>query len=105
MKAFPMRILSAVVLAALAGALHAETYDGAHPLTSGAQRSEVSTQAHAAARAGNSYGGIATPADRAAVRAEAIKEAHDPVTGVDRRNYLPDQAPSQGGRTKTSSAY
>jgi hypothetical protein len=95
-----MKILATIAFAALAGMAHAETYDGVHPLTSGAQRSDVAPQAHAAAKAGNPYGdaanaGVAsTPgtAHRAAVRAQAIKEAHDPVTGVDRRIYFTDQA-------------
>ena len=111
-----MRILATIALASLAGLLasgaHAETYEGVHPLTSGAGRSEVAPQAHAAAKAGNPYGDAANAgvmsipgtASRATVRAEAVKEAHDPVTGVDRRTYFPDQGPSQHGGTRASSA-
>jgi len=81
------KLLSAVALSLLAaaGAAHAETYEGVHPLTSAASRAEVAGQAVIAARSADPYaeGANAGPAQvvasdtsRAAVRAEAVAAAH-----------------------------
>ena len=81
------KLLSAVAVAlmAVAGAAHAETYEGVHQLTSAASRADVSSQAVVAAHSANPYatGADAGPAQvfvsstsRAAVRAEAAVAAH-----------------------------
>jgi len=81
------KILSAVAVAlmAVAGAAHAESYDGVHQLTSAASRAEVASQAVVAAHSANPYatGANAGPAQvfvsstsRAAVRSEAVAAAH-----------------------------
>lgn len=81
------KLLSAVALAllAVAGGAHAETYNGVHPLTSGASRADVASQAVVAAHSANPYatGANAGPApvtvsvaNRAVVRAEAVAAAH-----------------------------
>ncbi|KIQ25621.1 helicase SNF2 [Variovorax paradoxus] len=81
------KILSAVAVAlmAVAGAAHAETYDGVHQLTSAASRADVASQAVVAAHSANPYatGANAGPApvfvssvSRGAVRAEAVAAAH-----------------------------
>jgi len=80
------KILSAVAVAlmAVAGAAHAETYEGVHPLTSAASRADVAGQAVVAAHSANPYatGANAGPAQvlvssnsRDAVRAEAAVAA------------------------------
>ncbi|MDH6165390.1 hypothetical protein M2282_000518 [Variovorax boronicumulans] len=80
------KILSAVAVAlmAVAGAAHAETYEGVHQLTSAASRADVASQAVVAAHSANPYatGANAGPAQvfvsstsRAAVRAEAAVAA------------------------------
>ncbi|MDH6168883.1 hypothetical protein M2282_004047 [Variovorax boronicumulans] len=81
------KILSAVAVAlmAVAGAAHAETYEGVHQLTSAASRADVASQAVVAAHSANPYatGANSGPAQvfvsstsRAAVRAEAVAAAH-----------------------------
>jgi len=81
------KLLSAVAVAlmAVAGAAHAETYEGVHQLTSAASRADVASQAVVAAHSANPYatGANAGPAQvfvsstsRAAVRAEAVAAAH-----------------------------
>jgi len=81
------KLLSAVAVAlmAVAGAAHAETYEGVHQLTSAASRADVASQAVVAAHSANPYatGADAGPAQvfvsstsRAAVRAEAAVAAH-----------------------------
>jgi hypothetical protein len=81
------KILSAVAVAlmAVAGAAHAESYDGVHQLTSAASRADVASQAVVAAHSANPYatGANAGPApvfvssvSRGAVRAEAVAAAH-----------------------------
>jgi hypothetical protein len=81
------KILSAVAVAlmAVAGAAHAESYDGVHQLTSAASRADVASQAVVAAHSANPYatGANAGPAQvfvsstsRAAVRSEAVAAAH-----------------------------
>lgn len=79
--------LSAVTFALLGavGAAHAETYDGVHPITSSASRTDVRAEAVAAAHNDNpdadgaSAGPapvVASSASRAEVRAEAVAAAH-----------------------------
>ncbi|MDP9892045.1 hypothetical protein J2W32_004188 [Variovorax boronicumulans] len=81
------KILSAVAVAlmAVAGAAHAESYEGVHQLTSAASRADVASQAVVAAHSANPYatGANAGPAQvfvsstsRAAVRSEAVAAAH-----------------------------
>jgi len=81
------KILSAVAVAlmAVAGAAHAETYEGVHPLTSAASRADVAGQAVVAAHSANPYATganagpaqvIVSSASRSAVRAEAVAAAH-----------------------------
>lgn len=80
------KILSAVAVAlmAVAGAAHAETYEGVHPLTSAANRADVAAEAVVAAHSANPYatGANAGPAQvfvssvsRDAVRADAVAAA------------------------------
>ena len=80
------KILSAVAVAlmAVAGAAHAETYEGVHQLTSAASRADVASQAVVAAHSADPYatGANAGPAkvfvsstSRDAVRAEAVAAA------------------------------
>jgi hypothetical protein len=81
------KLLSAVAVAlmAVAGAAHAESYDGVHQLTSVASRADVAGQAVVAAHSANPYATganagpaqvIASSTSRAAVRAEAVAAAH-----------------------------
>lgn len=81
------KILSAVAVAlmAVAGAAHAESYEGVHQLTSAASRADVASQAVVAAHSANPYATganagpapvIVSTANRAAVRAEAVAAAH-----------------------------
>ncbi|RSZ41047.1 MULTISPECIES: helicase SNF2 [unclassified Variovorax] len=80
--------LSAIAFAMLgaAGAVHAETYEGVHSITSSASRADVRAEAVAAARNDNPYAEganagpaavIASSTTRAAVRAEAVAAAHN----------------------------
>jgi hypothetical protein len=79
--------LSAIAFAMLgaAGAVHAETYEGVHPVTASASRADVRAEAVAAAHADNPYADganagpasvVASSTSRAAVRAEAVAAAH-----------------------------
>lgn len=81
------KLLSAVALSLLAaaGAAHAETYEGVHPLTSAASRADVAAQAVVAARSADPYADganagpaqpIVSQASLATVRAEAVAAAH-----------------------------
>jgi hypothetical protein len=81
------KILSAVAVAlmAVAGAAHAETYEGVHQLTSAASRADVAGQAVVAAHSANPYATgansgpapvIVSTANRAIVRSEAVAAAH-----------------------------
>ena len=81
------KILSAVAVAlmAVAGAAHAESYDGVHQLTSAASRADVASQAVVAAHSANPYAtganagpaqGFVSSTSRAAVRSEAVAAAH-----------------------------
>ncbi|MCT8174466.1 alpha/beta hydrolase [Variovorax sp. CY25R-8] len=96
------KILAAVAVALLAATgAQAETYDGVHTVHSTVSRSEVASQAVAAARAGDAYSEGATAgaqpfsstADRSAVRAEAVAKAHDPLQSLDRRAFYRDEVP------------
>ena len=80
------KILSAVAVAlmAVAGAAHAESYEGVHQLTSAASRADVASQAVVAAHSANPYAtganagpaqAIVSTASRSAVRAEAVAAA------------------------------
>lgn len=105
------KIIAAAALSLLAAAgAQAETYDGVHALSSSASRAELSSQAVAAARAGNPYGEganagvqtIASTADRSAIRAEAVAKAHDPLASLDRRAFYRDQVPAAYSKPKVS---
>jgi hypothetical protein len=75
MKTSQLIAAAALSVLAAAGAAHAETYDGVHPLTTANSRDAVAVQGAAAARAGNVYGDgvnegvttIVSTADRAKV--------------------------------------
>jgi hypothetical protein len=109
MKASKLIATAALSLLAVAGA-QAETYEGVHPLTSSASRSEVAAQAVAAARSGNVYADgasagvqtFASTADRAQVRAEAVAKAHDPFASLDRRAFYRDEVPAAYKKPKVS---
>jgi hypothetical protein len=109
MKASKILTAAAFSLLAVAGA-QAETYEGVHPLTSGATRAEVASEAVAAARAGNAYGDVAgagavainSTADRAQVYQEAVAKAHDPFASLDRRAFYRDQVPDAYKKPKVS---
>jgi len=96
------KILAAAALSLLAAAgAQAETYQGVHPLTSGATRAEVASEGVSAARAADEYGeaagagaqAINSTADRAQVYKEAVAKAHDPFASLDRRAFYRDQVP------------
>ena len=105
------KIIAAAALSLLAAAgAHAETYDGVHALTSSASRSEVTSQAVVAARAGTTYGDgasagaqpVTSTASRSAVHAEAVAKSHDPLASLDRRAFYRDQVPSAYSKPKVS---
>lgn len=105
------KIIAAAALSLLAAAgAHAETYDGVHALTSSASRSSVAAEAVAAARAGNVYGEgadsaapiVSASTDRAAVRAQAVATAHNPLQSLDRRAFYRDQVPAAYNKPKVS---
>jgi len=77
---------AAVALAAVAGAAHAETYEGVHPLTSAESRADVAAGGVVVARIGNPYatgvdaGPMHAPVaanSRETVRAEAVATARN----------------------------
>jgi hypothetical protein len=72
------RLLSAAALALVtaAGAAHAETYEGVHPLTSAENRADVAAGAVVAARIGNPY---ATGADAGPTSAPVARNSRDAV--------------------------
>ena len=97
------KILAAAALSLIAAAgAQAETYQGVHPLTSGAARAEVASQGVAAAHAPDAYRDAAgagaqainSTADRAQVYEEAVAKAHDPFASLDRRAFYRDQVPA-----------
>jgi len=98
------KIITAVAVALLAATgAHAETYEGVHPLTSGADRSDVKAQAVTASHGSNPYAEaagsgvavVASTAERSAVRAQAVSAAHNPLQSLDRRAFYRDQVPAQ----------
>jgi hypothetical protein len=109
MKASKILAAAAFSLLAVAGA-QAESYDGVHPLTSGASRAEVASQAVTAAQAGNQYGDVAgggaqainSTADREKVYQDAVAKAHDPFASLDRRAFFRDQVPDAYKKPKMS---
>ncbi|SEB06112.1 alpha/beta hydrolase [Variovorax sp. YR216] len=100
------KILAATALSfiAIAG-VHAETYEGVHPLTSSASRADVAREAVAAAHAGNVYGDAASTgenaqpftstASRSEVRAQAVAKASANRDSLDSRSFYRDQVPAQ----------
>jgi hypothetical protein len=97
--------ISAAAFAMLgaAGAVHAETYEGVHAITSSASRMDVQAEAVAAAHAGNPYSDSAAEGtvavnstlDRNAVRDQAVATAHDPLQSLDRRAFYRDEVPAE----------
>lgn len=105
MKATVLRFLSVSAVALIGvAAVHAETYEGVHQITSERSRADVSAEAVVAARAANPYSDAAAagvaPAltasvDRNAVRAQAVAAAHDPLQSLDRKAFVNSVIPSQ----------
>jgi len=99
------KTIAAVALSMLvdAGVVHAEGYEPVQPLKAAASRTEVASEAAAAARDGNVYGDVveAPPVsrpssrDRASVRAEAVATAHAPNQNLDRRAFANSEVPPQ----------
>lgn len=93
--------VAALSLVAAVGA-QAETYDGVLTVRSSVSRADVQAQAANTARAGNIYGdtygsgvlAVASTADRAVVREQAVAAAHNPLQSLDRRAFYRDQVPS-----------
>ncbi|MDP9899405.1 alpha/beta hydrolase [Variovorax ginsengisoli] len=91
-------ILAAAALTILAATgAQAETYDGVLTTQGALSRAEVSTQAVAAARAGDQYAEaanagvqpvLAASTDRARVQAEAVATAHAPNQNLDRKAFV-----------------
>lgn len=110
MKSSKILAAVAVAVAAIAGAAHAETYEGVHALTNGVSRDAVAKQAVAAARAGDQFGEasasgavvVASTASRSQVRAEAVAKSHDPLASLDRRAFYRDQVPAQYNKRSVS---
>ncbi|MDM0077373.1 alpha/beta hydrolase [Variovorax sp. J2P1-59] len=105
------KLIAAAALSVLAAAgAHAETYEGVHPLTTANSRANVSAEATVAARSGNPYGDgsdagvqtVASNTDRAAVRAQAVAAAHNPLQSLDRRAFYRDQVPAAYYKPKVS---
>jgi len=105
------KIIAAAALSLLAAAgAQAETYDGVHTVNSTVSRAEMSTQAVAAAHAGNPYADGASAgaqpftstADRTTVRSEAVAKAHDPFASLDRRAFYRDQVPDAYKKPKVT---
>lgn len=96
--------LSAIALAMLgaAGAVHAETYEGVHPITSAASRADVQAEAVAAAHGGNLYSDTASGGavafrstlDRTTVHEQAVAAANNPLQSLDRRAFYRDEVPA-----------
>lgn len=90
------------VLGTVAGAAHAETYEGVHAITSAASRADVRAEAVAAARNGNAYSdaaaegtvAVTSTLDRQTVRDQAVAAAHNPVQSLDRRAFYRDEVPA-----------
>lgn len=95
---------AAVALMAVAGAAHAEEYDGVLTINSQRSRAEVQADAVAAAKSGaNLYGDaaqagvtqVAGNVDRNAIRAQAVAASHDPTSNLDRKAFVNSTIPSQ----------
>ena len=95
---------AAVALMAVAGAAHAEEYNGVLTVNSQRSRAEVQADASAAAKAGvNLYGDaaqagvtqVAGNVDRSAIRAQAVAASHDPTWNLDRKAFVNSTIPSQ----------
>ncbi|SFN32076.1 hypothetical protein [Variovorax sp. OV329] len=95
---------AAVALMAVAGAAHAEEYNGVLTVNSQRSRTEVQADATAAAKAGvNLYGDaaqagvtqVAGNVDRNAIRAQAVAASHDPTWNLDRKAFVNSTIPSQ----------
>ena len=105
MKATVLRFLSVSAVALIGvAAVHAETYEGVHQITSERSRADVSAEATVAARAGNAYGDavsstvapmLASSVDRSTVRAQAVAAAHDPLQNLDRKAFVNSVIPAQ----------
>ena len=110
MKTSKLIAAAAFSVLAAAGAAHAETYEGVHPLTTANSRADVSAEARVAARSGNPYGDgsdagvqtVASNTDRAPVRAQAVAAAHNPLQSLDRRAFYRDQVPAEYSKPKVS---
>lgn len=98
------KIMAAAVLSMLAAAsAHAEGYEPVQQLKAVTSRSEVASEAAAAAHGGNVYGDVvAAPLtsrpslrDRASIRAEAVATAHAPNQNLDRRAFANSEVPPQ----------
>ena len=102
MKTSQLIAAAALSVLAAAGAAHAETNEGVHPLTTANSRNDVAAQGVAAARGGNAYSdtanagvtNIVSTADRAKVNADAVAKAHDPLQSLDRRAFFRDTVPA-----------
>ena len=91
-------ILAAAALTILAATgVQAETYDGVLTTQGALNRADVSTQAVAAARAGDLYAEsanagaqpvLSASTDRARVQAEAVAVAHAPNQNLDRKAFV-----------------
>jgi hypothetical protein len=110
MKTSKFIAAAAFSVLAAAGAAHAETYEGVHPLTTANSRADISTEARVAARSGNPYGegsaagvtAVASTADRSTVRAQAVATAHNPLQSLDRRAFFRDTVPAEYYKPKVS---
>lgn len=97
-------ILAAAALTILAATgVQAETYDGVLTTQGALNRADVSTQAVAAARAGDLYAEsahagvqpvLSASTDRARVQAEAVAVAHAPNQNLDRKAFVNSSVPA-----------
>ena len=97
-------ILAAAALTILAATgVQAETYDGVLTTQGTLSRADVSTQAVAAARAGDLYAEganagvqpvLSASTDRARVQAEAVAAAHAPNQNLDRKSFVNSTVPA-----------
>ena len=94
--------VAALSLLATVGA-QAETYDGVLTTQGTLSRADVSTQAVAAARAGDLYAEganagvqpvLSASTDRARVQAEAVAAAHAPNQNLDRKSFVNSTVPA-----------
>ncbi|RZI89755.1 MAG: alpha/beta hydrolase [Variovorax sp.] len=111
MKTSKIIAAAALSLIAVAGVAQAETYDGVLVVNSTLSRSEVAQQGVVAANgvniAATAYGQGVQPqllasAPRAAVHAEAVAAAHDPLINLDRKAFVNSTIPAQYKRAPVS---